>query len=282
MTRCIAESLIEKKGFDGVDLAKRFVAEYYQNPRRGYGANVTTVFNKLRGSKFVDPFAPAREQFDGLGSHGNGAAMRVAPVALFCHNNLTNLLDVTKKTSEITHTHKLGVNGAVLQTLTIRKSLFLNPKEKLDANKFTDELIEEMKEIEEDGDDDNLDKEHSYQKQLKSMKVLLNKEHHPSDEEVVNVLGHSVSALYSVPTAVFSFLKAQNEIQGIETDNPLRRTIQYAISLGGDTDTIASMAGAIAGAYYGHEMIGETLIKHCEGKDYVIELADRLFELANV
>lgn len=280
MTKCIAESLIEKKGFDGVDLAKRFVREYFQDPRRGYGANVTSVFHKLKGSKFADPFGPAREQFDGLGSLGNGAAMRIAPVALFCYNNLDNLIDVAKKSSEITHTHKLGVNGAILQTLAIRKCLLLDPKDVLNVNKYTDELIEEMVEIEKDQDDLNPDPNYTYRSQLGVMKDLLNKDH-PNDEEVVNKLGHSVAALYSVPTAVFSFLKAQTEIPEIETDNPFRRTLQYAISLGGDTDTIASMAGAIAGAYYGYDIIGESLQKHCEGTDKIIQLADNLYELSS-
>ncbi|KAJ8316857.1 hypothetical protein KUTeg_004761 [Tegillarca granosa] len=35
-----------------------------------------------------------------------------------------------------------------------------------------------------------------------------------------------------------------------EDKNPFERTIIYSISLGGDTDTIATMAGAIAGACY--------------------------------
>lgn len=282
MTKCVAASLIEKKGFDSVDLAKKFVREYFHDPRRGYGANVATVFHKLKGSKFADPFGPAREQFDGLGSLGNGAAMRIAPVALFCYNNLSNLLDVVKKSSEITHTHKLGVNGAVLQTLAIRKCLLLNPKDGLNVNKYAEELINEMVEVEKDQDDINVDSEPTFEKQLLVMKDLLNKDGHPSDEEVVNKLGHSVAALYSVPTAVFSFLKAQNEIPDIKTDNPFRRTLQYAISLGGDTDTIASMSGAIAGAYYGYDIIGESLQKHCEGTDEIIKLADNLFELASI
>lgn len=56
-------------------------------------------------------------------------------------------------------------------------------------------------------------------------------------------------------------------------------TIYFAISVGGDTDTIGTMAGAIAGAYYGEDVIPDVVQKRCEGIDDVIDLADKLFDL---
>ena len=53
----------------------------------------------------------------------------------------------------------------------------------------------------------------------------------------------------------------------------------YAISLGGDTDTIASMAGAIGGAYCGIDDIPQEWIDCCEASDRAISLADGLYEL---
>jgi hypothetical protein len=61
--------------------------------------------------------------------------------------------------------------------------------------------------------------------------------------------------------------------------SPLERTIVYAISMGGDTDTIASMAGAIAGAYYGIDAVSETWCAMCEGIGDAIRLADDLYDL---
>lgn len=65
-------------------------------------------------------------------------------------------------------------------------------------------------------------------------------------------------------------------INVLQTDCPFRRTIQYAISLGGDTDTIASMAGAIAGAFYGIDVINPNLQKHCEFIQNTLDLADEI------
>lgn len=43
MTKSLAESLIERRDLDLIDLAKRFVKSYYQEPHRGYGSGVVTV-----------------------------------------------------------------------------------------------------------------------------------------------------------------------------------------------------------------------------------------------
>lgn len=66
-----------------------------------------------------------------------------------------------------------------------------------------------------------------------------------------------------------------------QSDNPFRRAIEYAISLGGDTDTIASMTGAISGAFYGDEIIPENLRRHCENNTELTQLADELYVATN-
>lgn len=43
---------------------------------------VTTIFKKFLRPKCRDVFEPAREQFSGKGSYGNGSAMRVAAISL--------------------------------------------------------------------------------------------------------------------------------------------------------------------------------------------------------
>lgn len=280
MTICVAESLIEKKGFDDKALAKRFVSEFYREPKRGYGANILEVFHKLKVQRFEDIWKPAKEQFDGSGSYGNGGAMRIAPVALYFNDNYKGMLDVAQKCTELTHTHRLGVNGALLQCAAIHQSLFLNPAKPLDVKEFTSNLITKITEIEKQNSGLDFEHENPYRKQLDEMDRLLSQEN-VHDEEVENVLGTSIAALYSVPTAVYCFLRAQQPISNIETQCPFQRTIQYAISLGGDTDTIASMAGAIAGAFYGHEVINKNLLKHCEGSDKVMEIADKLCSLSS-
>jgi len=61
------------------------------------------------------------------------------------------------------------------------------------------------------------------------------------------------------------------------TGASLPDTIRYTIGLGGDTDAIASMAGAVAGALSGASAIPEPWIERAESTDTTAPLAGRLF-----
>ncbi|MCK4721866.1 MAG: ADP-ribosylglycohydrolase family protein, partial [Dehalococcoidia bacterium] len=53
----------------------------------------------------------------------------------------------------------------------------------------------------------------------------------------------------------------------------------FAVSLGGDTDTIAAMTGAISGAYLGAGSIPDRWRVKLENRLYVEELAEKLYEI---
>ena len=80
-------------------------------------------------------------------------------------------------------------------------------------------------------------------------------------------------AAESVPTALWCFLSNQ--------DDPIGAILE-AINLGGDTDTVRAMTGALAGAYHGATCFPADLIRSMEndeaGSDYVVCLASRLYE----
>ena len=56
----------------------------------------------------------------------------------------------------------------------------------------------------------------------------------------------------------------------------LPRTLRLAYSYGGDTDTIGSMAGAIAGAFCGAGAIPPRLARQCEGVEDAARQAEEL------
>lgn len=274
MTKSVAKFLIQDSAKDFSVLAKLFVNEYFKEPNRGYGQNVIEVFHKLKNSRYVDIYKPSSEQFWGSGSYGNGGAMRIAPVALYFHDDFEKMIEVATNCTKITHTNLLGINGALLQCMAVNQSFKLDMKNVIDPHQFCSELMSKMEVIEKH--DENEDST-PYQIKLQAMLGLL-KKGDITNEEVVEVLGNGISAYESVPTAIYCFLRAQNEIPQVHTDNVFRRTIQYAVTLGGDTDTIASMAGAIAGAFVGNEGISQSLIDQCEFSKEMIQMAENLFE----
>ena len=87
-------------------------------------------------------------------------------------------------------------------------------------------------------------------------------------------MGNRIEALHSVPTAIASFAL---------TPESFEATISNVIFLGGDTDTLAAMAGALSGAYLGASRLPGRLVGLLEsspkGRTYIQQLAGRLFAL---
>jgi len=254
MTIGVAESLVENRGFNGAHMAQRFADNYFKELWRGYGPGPPKVFRLLKNGEAWDK--AASHIYPG-GSFGNGAAMRVAPVGLFFWNDPEKLREIACRTSLITHSHILGMEGAVLQARAVALAVAGNPDERLDVQFFTSRLVD-------------FTTEDIYRAKLTRFTTLLK---NPADREaVVSDLGHGIEAFSSVPTAIFCFLAHPKDFAS---------AILYAVSLGGDTDTIASMAGAISGAYLGIEAIPQEWQEHLENRDYILNLADRLWHVAS-
>uniref|UniRef100_A0A671NAN9 ADP-ribosylhydrolase ARH3 n=1 Tax=Sinocyclocheilus anshuiensis TaxID=1608454 RepID=A0A671NAN9_9TELE len=267
MMRCVADSLLTRMAFDERDMARRFAKEYNLAPGRGYGSGVIQVLRKLASPHLKDVFQPAQAQFGGRGSFGNGGAMRAAPFAL-AFKSRADVCRYSRLGAMLTHSCSLGYNGAALQALAVHLSLqgaLALPKE------FINKLISEMEEMEID-ETAQLDakalnlSDFPYCSRLHRVKELMDR--------------NSVSIEESVPTAIFCVLHCLEPRDGLpERFGGLERTIAYSLALGGDTDTIACMAGAIAGAHYGIDSIPQSWQKSCEGVEEADDLARRLYDL---
>ncbi|XP_069478711.1 ADP-ribosylhydrolase ARH3 isoform X2 [Ambystoma mexicanum] len=279
MARSVIQSLLSSQEFDEVDMAKRFAEEFSNDPERGYGMGVVTVFKKLLTGSYTNVFEPACQQFDGKGSYGNGGAMRVVGIPL-AYPNVEDVKKFAKTSAQLTHAASLGYNGAILQALAVHYAL----QGESSREKFLEHLIGHMEEVEGDekslADARELDLvEYPFTNRLKKIKEFMERSQ-VSKEDVVMELGNGIAALESVPTAIYSFLRSMNSDPDFpEQFNNLQRTIMYSISLGGDTDTIATMAGAIAGAYYGEELVPTSWKQSCEAFGDAEKWAQELHEL---
>jgi poly(ADP-ribose) glycohydrolase ARH3 len=247
----VAESLVEKEGFDGEHLARVFIRNYELEPWRGYGAGPPSVFRLIRDGEHWDK--AASKLYSG-GSYGNGSAMRMAPIAAFYHDDLTILREVAYRSSRITHSHPLGQEGAALQAFAVALAMGSEHDESFNAGKFLSRLTE-------------LSQQETYKKKLESAGILLDE---ADKTKIISELGNSVEAFNSVPTAIYSFLTHYDSFKA---------AVLFGASLGGDTDTIAAMTGAISGAYLGIESVSNKWRIKLENQLYIEELAAVLYDM---
>lgn len=90
-------------------------------------------------------------------------------------------------------------------------------------------------------------------------------------EDIASALGAGASALESVPAALCAAQRARS----------FEDACTYAVQIGGDADTIAAMAGAVAGARFGASAIPDRWLVGLEegarGRSYVEGLAEKLW-----
>ncbi|XP_067581590.1 ADP-ribosylhydrolase ARH3 isoform X3 [Pseudorca crassidens] len=299
MARALVQSLLAKEAFDEMDMAHRFAQEYKKDPDRGYGAGVITVFRKLLSPKCRDVFEPARAQFNGKGSYGNGGAMRVAGISL-AYSSVQDVqkvghggASVLQPTEEDWGASRAGLSdqrgGGVRARATVPSALKINIPEMAAGRWF----------FTANGDSTLLCSGHYAEcftsrmsfdpctsparipNFIHSLHEELNPgyRNHTASRSASRDLnpGNGIAAFESVPTAIYCFLRCMEPDPEIPSAfNSLQRTLIYSISLGGDTDTIATMAGAIAGAYYGMEQVPESWQQSCEGYEETDVLAQSL------
>lgn len=246
----VAESLSAKHGFEGEHMALRFTENYELEPFRGYGPGPPRIFSMIRNGASWDT---ASSKLYGGGSFGNGAAMRMAPVGVFYYDEPHKLKEVAGQSGRITHAHPLGSEGGVLQAYAVALAAAADPGSLRDR-----EFLSALS---------NFAEHDVYRDKLHAIGKLLGT---GDRQRVVEELGHGVEAFQSVPTAIYSFLSYPRSYE---------EAVTYAISLGGDTDTIGAMTGAISGAYLGVEAIPFPWREKLENGDYVAGLAERLWRI---
>ncbi len=249
----LAEVLIETPGRMELDrIAKRFAANYTRG--RGYSANTARVLESIRAGR---PWQEVTaEYFSSEGSFTNGASMRVAPVALAFFGDALAVTHAAVQQAEVTgHTDSFGRFGAYWQAQAVHHALICVAKEvPFDVRQYIGSQrsgtpTRYWRTLEWIGD--NLD---------------------AAPTEAAGTIGTGVAAVHAVPAAFWCFASCR--------DDPAPAVCRAA-TLGGDSDTIAAMTGAIAGAYHGLSAFPSTwlelLYNGKNGLDYIVSLADKLW-----
>lgn len=251
MTIGVTESLVEAKGFHYFHMAERLMRNYEREPWRRYGTSPPRIFRMMKSGRLG--FGMLDREIFPEGSYGNGAAMRISPVGLLYHDDPAALRDISYQTAGITHSHELALEGAALQACAVALAVRSDPQ-----NFSTTEFLGALR---------MFSKHSAYQERLKTVGRLLGTE--AKREEVVRELGNGAEAVNSVPTAIYCFL-ANRELEG---------ALIYAVSLGGDADTIGAMTGAIAGAGHGIDAVPARWKVPVENREHLEDLGRKLWEL---
>jgi poly(ADP-ribose) glycohydrolase ARH3 len=258
MMLCVVEWLLEDEPHLPEVLLARF-AEAHE-PWRRYGSGTDAILRQFPKYKSEwREFATAMFPF---GSYGNGSAMRVAPIGLAFHNNIEKAFALAITSSRPTHSHAFAYHGVVLQTIAVAIAA---SSLKFSADAFLGRMRSALVTFSELMQDTS-----KYERALNEIEAGLRRG--TSCREMSEVLGTGVTAQEAVPMAIYCFLRHPESYAQV---------IHEAVFIGGDTDTIACMAGAISGAFLGASAIPVNWLRNIREEKYTfgaIELlADRLF-----
>lgn len=90
-------------------LAQSFADRY--EVRRGYGPSMHGQLQKLRQGGNWETVSSS--VFEGMGSWGNGSAMRVSPVGAYFADDLKKVCEEAEKSAVVTHKHEEAIVGAI-------------------------------------------------------------------------------------------------------------------------------------------------------------------------
>ena len=109
-------SVLDQSGeIDSDLLAEEFARRFQQDPHRGYGSGAVQVLTSIiDGVPWKEASGGA---FCGVGSLGNGGAMRSAPVGAYFAQDGNRLVEEAYKSAEVTHAHAEGQIGAAAVAL---------------------------------------------------------------------------------------------------------------------------------------------------------------------
>ena len=216
MTIAVAEAILNGgERDDFIDAMKKYGRMY---PDAGYGGRFGWWL-----------FSDSREPYN---SFGNGSAMRVSPCAWamdcgFCARTgmwPTNARERARLSAEVTHNHPEGIKGALATTDAIFMARYYYGG--YDADPYRTEPVDPAE----------------YKKRIKAhIENEFGYDLSRTLDEIRPRYKFNETCQETVPEAIIAFLES--------TD--FEDAIRNAISLGGDSDTLAAITGSIAEAAYG-------------------------------
>lgn len=255
LTRAVARSLIRFGGYDQTDQALSMIAEF-EKSQAGWGGTTKAGLESLklyfdsRGAEGRHPTVPSKVT-DKIKGTGNGVAMRIAPLAIFC--TLTDKridYDLILQHGDLTHPDPRASIAAfaiavMIETILLRKladpfhkSGYSNFERVLNAIKYYEPITYHGARP-----NDNVEARLRVVKNILNDKMLTKEK---SLDALIRRVKTGSYSLESVPFSLAVYLRHPDDF---------RAGVLEAVNAGGDTDTNASMVGAMIGANVGIDNI---------------------------
>ncbi len=241
LTIATCESIISSSNVDPESVAVRMTDWFRARRISGIGSSTLKSLTELDAGGHWAMVGATGER-----SAGNGAAMRIAPLAFFL--DPTNDADrrTIRDVCRITHRNDEPYLGALailyaINRCKLERDLIEYLIDQLPDSRIRDRFIE------------------IHSKNLTSDQLA--SRHAPS--------GYVVD---SVPLSILT---------AIESDSVLG-SIQSLVEFGGDTDTIASMFGHVFGAIHGSDCLPMALVEQIDAYKLVSQTAAELYRVANM
>lgn len=222
MTLCLAESLVTCREFDAADQMSRYLAWY----RKGYWSSIPgvcfdigirTATELRRFESTGEPFSPDTQRSNAP----NGSLMRLAAIPVFYRDNLQQAIHFAAESSRTTHGGALCMDACRYYAALIVGALRGLPKEQLLSSRFLDQP---------------------------GCEALRHLEPEIRDIASGSYLSKPASAIFNTGYVVHSLEAA---LWCFARSRTFRHGALLACNLGDDSDTVAAIYGALAGAYYG-------------------------------
>lgn len=250
MALCLAESLIECKGFDPVDQLERYLRWY----KEGYMSSTGVCFdigNTVRGALLR--FEKTREHYCGSTdpfTAGNGSIMRLAPIPLFYASRPEEAIIIAGESSRTTH-------GAV---------------EAVDACRYLAALIV--------GAVNGISKEELLSDHFELVPGIWDK--YPLAPSIAEIASGSFKRRNppEIKGSGYVVKSLEAALWAFYHGNSFKEGALLAVNLGDDADTTGAVYGQLAGAYYGEKGIPESWKSSIAYRELIESFAEKIFTLS--
>ncbi len=251
LTLCLLESLTSRT-VDYADIMKRFLSWIdegkYTAHDEVFDVGIATRKALQRFKNGAEPIqCGGKSEYD----NGNGSMMRILPLAFYLHTIDEKSVDVIHDVSSLTHAHRRSHIACGIY-LMIAESLL----EALDLKIAIDSGLEKAEEY--------YGNKKEYAEDLKPYKRLFKNGFERLPEREIKSSGYVVDTLEA---ALWCLLNTGN----------YRDCVLKAVNLGEDTDTVAAVAGGLAGMLYRVSGIPKEWLNQLARRDYIEKLCEDFY-----